>query len=432
MNEQRTPEQPGGRALVRDVKVRYGQSANANETGPHVATVAVDLLDAQTRSTELDALYSDWRERIGRIPGAIALNLQEPSRGPQGVPFGFRLQGDDLERLKSASLALQEALRSFRGTRDVMDDLRPGKPERRLRLAEGARGLGLDTAAVAGQLRAALLGETATEVQVGTESYEITVRQAEDDRDSLGDLDEFTVALPKGGQVPLGAVASIKTGRGWARIQRIDGRRTVTVTGDLDTREGNAMRMIERIQQTALPELRASYPRLDIELRGQSSEAATTGGSVRSAFAFGLVGIFVVLAFQLRSYREPVIVMAVIPFAIVGAVWGHFLLGYPLSMPSLLGAASLAGIVVNDSILLVHFIRQRVANGQHMIDSARLASRDRFRAILLTSLTTIVGLLPLLAEGSLQAQVLKPPGNQCGVRAARGDIDGPVPCAGAL
>jgi multidrug efflux pump subunit AcrB len=168
------------------------------------------------------------------------------------------------------------------------------------------------------------------------------------------------------------------------------------------------MRIIERLQQTTLPELRSRYPRIDIEPRGQSNEAATTGGSVRSAFTFGLIGIFVVLAFQFRSYREPFIVMTVIPFAIVGAVLGHFLLGYPLSMPSLLGAASLAGIVVNDSILLVHFIKRRVAEGQPMADAARLASRDRFRAVVLTSLTTILGLLPLLAEGSLQAQVLKP------------------------
>ena len=408
VNEAHTPEQPGERALVRDVQVRFGQNASAHETGAHVATVVVDLLDAETRTTELDELYADWRERIGTIPGAIALTLREPGLGPQGLPFEFRLQGDDPERLKSASLELQEALRSFDGTRDVMDDLRPGKPERRMRLAEGARGLGLDTAEVAGQVRAAFLGETATEVQVGTESYEITVRQADADRDSLGNLDAFTITLPEGGQVPLGAVASIETGRGWARIQRIDGRRTVTVTGDLDTREGNAMRIIERLQQTTLPELRSRYPRINIELRGQSNEAATTGGSVRSAFTFGLIGIFVVLAFQFRSYREPFIVMAVIPFALVGAVLGHFLLGYPLSMPSLLGAASLAGIVVNDSILLVHFIKRRVAEGQPMADAARLASRDRFRAVVLTSLTTILGLLPLLAEGSLQAQVLKP------------------------
>ena len=166
--------------------------------------------------------------------------------------------------------------------------------------------------------------------------------------------------------------------------------------------------IIAKLQETVLPGLRERYPGLDIDLRGQSREAATTGGSVQSAFAFGLLGLFVVLAFQFRSYVTPVIVMIAIPFALAGALWGHILVGYPLSMPSIVGAASLAGIVVNDSILLVYFIIKRAEAGQLPAEAAPLASRDRFRAVLLTSLTTILGLLPLLAEGSLQAQVLKP------------------------
>jgi multidrug efflux pump subunit AcrB len=408
VDAEHTPQQPGGRSLVQDVQVRYGQNADAHEIGPHVATVVVDLLSAEVRTTTLEELYAHWQRRIGEVPGAIALTLQEPNLGPQGRAFEFRLYGDDLERLKSASLELQDALRSFAGPRAVMDDLRPGKPERHLRLADGATALGLDAAEVAGQVRAAFLGEEASEVQVGPESYEIEVRQPAADRDSLQDLDDFTVTLPEGGQVPLSAVASIEPARGWARIHRIDGRRVVTVTGHLDARAGNAMRIIGRLQRETLPQLQARYPGLQVELQGQSREAATTGGSVQSAFAFGLLGIFVVLAFQFRSYIEPLIVMAAIPFAIVGAVIGHALVGYPLSMPSVLGAASLAGIVVNDSILLVHFIKRRAANGETATDAARLASRDRFRAVFLTSLTTILGLLPLLAEGSLQAQVLKP------------------------
>ncbi|MDZ7828948.1 MAG: efflux RND transporter permease subunit [Halofilum sp. (in: g-proteobacteria)] len=408
VNAELTPQQPGGRSLVEDVQVRFGENADAGEQGPHVATVAVDLLNAEVRTTRLDDLYAAWRERIGDIPGAIVLTIREPSVGPQGLPFEFRLQGKDLDRLKAASRELQDALRAFRGPRDVMDDLRPGKPERHLRLAEGATGLGLDAAAVAGQVRAAFLGEIATEIQVGPENYEIQVRQDAGDRDSLQDLDDFTITLPDGGQVPLSAVATIEPARGWARIQRIDGRRTVTVTGQLDTREGNAMRIIGRLQADLLPRLREDYPDVAIDLRGQSREAATTGGSVQAAFGFGLIGIFVVLAFQFRSYVEPLVVMAAIPFALVGALWGHVLVGYPLSMPSAVGAASLAGIVVNDSILLVHFIKRRVGEGLAVTDAARLASRDRFRAVFLTSLTTILGLLPLLAEGSLQAQVLKP------------------------
>jgi len=408
VNGAATASQPGQQPLVENLQVRFARNLDAHETGPHVATVSVDLLDAGTRTMTLDELYERWREELEPIPGMIALTMQEPQIGPQGLAFEFRIQGRDLEQLDAAAGALASRLSAYAGPRNVMDDLRPGPPERHLRLAEGAGALGLDAAAVAGQLRAAFLGETASEIQVGPESYEIEVRQAAADRDSLQDLDDFTITLPGGGQVPLGAVTTIAEARDWARIHRINGRRTVTVTGDIDPARGNAMQIIQQMQDEVLPRLRMRYPGVDIELRGQSREAATTGGSVQAAFLFGLVGIFVVLAFQFRSYIEPLVVMTAIPFALLGAVWGHVLVGYPLSMPSLVGAASLAGIVVNDSILLVHFVKMRAADGRAPSEAAPLASRDRFRAVLLTSLTTILGLLPLLAEGSLQAQVLKP------------------------
>jgi len=408
VDEALSPQQPGARKLLESVQVRFGENAGARESGPHVATVVVDLLDAEARSVTLDELYARWRAEIGDVPGLLSLTMQEPSLGPQGAAFEIRLQGEDLEMLKSASVALQKDLRSYEGPRDVLDDLRPGKPERHVRLAEGATGLGLDAARVAGQLRAAFLGQTAAEIQVGPESYEIEVRQAAGDRDSLGDLDNFSITLPDGGQAPLGSVASIEEARGWARIHRIDGRRTVTISGDIDTRLGNAMDILSDLQRESLPRLLERFPGVDVSLEGQSREASTTGASVQRAFGFGLIGIFVVLAFQFRSYLEPLVVMAVLPFAVLGAVWGHALSGYPISMPSLVGAASLAGIVVNDSILLVHFVKLRAGGGGAVPDAARQASRDRFRAVLLTSLTTILGLLPLLAETSLQAQVLKP------------------------
>ncbi|HUF86693.1 MAG TPA: efflux RND transporter permease subunit [Thermohalobaculum sp.] len=403
--------QPEGRPLVESVQVRFGENPDARETGPHVATVIVDLLGAEHRTVTLDELYAHWRAAIGEVPGAIALTLQEPSIGPQGRAFEFRLTGADLDQLKAASLALQAELTAFSGPRDVIDDLRPGMPERRIRLAEGATSLGLDAAEVAGQLRAAFLGETASEIRIGAEAaevYEIEVRQAAADRDGLDDLDAFTVSLPDGGQVPLAAVAEIEPARGWARIHRIDGRRTVTVTGNLDTSAGNAAEIIAALEAEAIPRLAAPFPGVGIGIEGQSREAATTGASVRTGFLVGLIGIFVALAFQFRSYGEPLVVMAVIPFAALGAVWGHVLLGYPLSMPSLVGVASLAGVVVNDSILLVHFVKLRTAAGHGVAQAAARASRDRFRAVLLTSLTTILGLLPLMAETSLQAQVLKP------------------------
>ncbi len=402
------PEQPGGRALVESVQVRFGENRDAKESGPHLATVIVDLLGAEIRATTLDVFYARWREAIGTVPGAIALTLQEPNIGPQGIAFELRLQGRDLEELKAASLALQERLSGFAGTRDVIDDLRPGKPERRIRLRDGATTLGLDAATVAAQLRAAFLGEVASEIQVGPESYEIEVRRADTDRASLDALDDFTLALPDGRQVPLSAVAVVEPARGWARIQQVNGRRTVTVTGDVDERIGNAADIVGALQADVLPGLAERFPGVEITVLGQSREAGTTGASVRVGFLYGLLGVFLILAFQFRSYVEPLVVMVAIPFAILGAVWGHAVMGVNLSMPSVVGAASLSGVVVNNSILLVHFVKMRAREGRTAADAARQASRDRFRSILLTSLTTILGLLPLLAETSLQAQVIKP------------------------
>ena len=204
-------------------------------------------------------------------------------------------------------------------------------------------------------------------------------------------------------------MAILEQSRGYARIQRIDGRRTVTIQGDVDTRLANAQQLIQDTRQRFLPELAARYPEINLGLEGQAAESSATGGSMARGFALGLMGIFILLSFQFRSYSQPLVVMAAIPLAMIGVIWGHLFMGLDLSMPSMMGAVSLAGIVVNDSILLVEFLKLRAREGGHSVpEAAKLASRERFRAVLLTSLTTIAGLLPLLAEKSLQAQVLIP------------------------
>jgi multidrug efflux pump subunit AcrB len=208
--------------------------------------------------------------------------------------------------------------------------------------------------------------------------------------------------------VPLPTVASVQSGRGFARITRIDGARTVTVQANVDGRIGNAEAMVADMQENFVPGLLDRMPDLRIEFKGQAARSGETAASIQRAFLIGLIGIFIVLAFQFKSYIEPLIVMTAIPFAFIGALWGHVLMGYNISMPSLVGAASLAGIVVNNSILLVQFIKAHIDAGLDVVVAAGQASRDRFRAILVSSTTTIAGLIPLLAETSTQAQVLKP------------------------
>ncbi len=408
VNQELTPLQPDGEKLVRDISVRFNQNMDAYETGAHVATISADLLTAERRSGSVDEILDLWRNRAGEVADAININFKEPQIGPAGRAIEIRLKGDDLDRLKSASIELQQWLAGYAGVLDLADDLRPGKPELRLRLSEGSLSFGLQAATIADQLRAGFFGTTIDEIQAGLESYEIDVRLKELDRSTLQDLLEFRIMTPGGASVPLAAVVQVQVSRGYARIHRIDRRRTVSVTGDVDVNLGNAQQIIADTTERFIPRLQQKYPELDIGQQGQSAESAKTGSSMMSRFSIGLIFIFILLSFQFRSYIEPLAVMSAIPLALVGVVWGHVIMGLDISMPSLMGAISLSGIVVNDSILLVTFLKTRAREGHAIADAASIASRERFRAVLLTSLTTIAGVTPLLLEKSLQAQVLIP------------------------
>ena len=408
VNAKFTPEQPESQSLVKNINIRFGTNSDAYETGPHVATISVDLLDAEIRTVTIDEIINLWRTETGDMPDVLAFNFVEYRHGPAGRAIDVRLHGNNLSDIKNVSHSLQEWLKSYRGVADINDDLRPGKPEIRLRLSEGALSLGLDASNIAQQLRSAFFGQTASEVQVETESLEIDIRLSALDRNSLADLEYFTVTTPTGKQVPLGAVTTLEQDRGWARISRVNGRRTVTIQGDVDPNISNVAEIISDTRSNFLGPLLEKHPGVSVSLEGQVKEGATTGKSIVRGFMLGLIGVFMLLCFLFRSYIEPLIIMSVIPLALIGVVWGHLLMGLDLSMPSIIGFASLAGIVVNDSILLVHFIKIRRSEGLSPIEAAKKASRGRFRAVLLTSLTTIAGLLPLMMEQSLQAQVLIP------------------------
>ncbi|HRP98733.1 MAG TPA: efflux RND transporter permease subunit, partial [Rhodocyclaceae bacterium] len=403
-----TPMQPDGSPLVRAVQVRFGHNASAVERGAHVATVIVDLLEAERRSVDLAELTARWHAAIGPLPGVISLNVQEPGFGPAGTPIEIRLHGDDLEGLKRAGSELVAELARYAGVYNVLDDLRPGKPQYRLALANGARALGFTADEVAGQLRAGVLGERIETLQIGDQPVEILVRQSAAERATLDLLDDAIVMSADRRAVPLSAVATIEPGREWARIRHVDGRRTLTVTAEVDTRVANAAAIVQDLQRQWLPALLERHGGLDVHYEGQVARSAETGQSIARALAIGLLGIFVILSFQFRSYLEPIIVMLAIPMAFLGAIWGHVLMGYDLSMPSLIGAASLAGIVVNNSILLVQFIDAYRRQGLDAAAAAGRASRARLRAIFISSSTTIAGLLPLLTETSTQATAVIP------------------------
>ena len=408
VDEQLTPNQPEQKPLVEHVSIRYNLNRDANENGSHVATISVDLLTAEERVGRMDDITQLWRDQVGNMPDLISLTFKEPAIGPAGRAIDIRLSGEDLNQLKQASLALQAWLSQYRGVLDISDDLRPGKPEVRLKLRPGSLALGVDATTIASQLRTGFFGSTVDEVQMGVESLEVDISFDPVDKSSLEDLQDFRIITAAGKQVPLSTLVQFEEARGFARIHRINGQRTVTINGDVDATKANAQQVIADTQITFLPDFYKQFPGVRVGLEGEIAESSKTGASMASGFLLGLVAIFILLSFQFRSYIEPLVVMVAIPLSLIGVIWGHIIMGLELSMPSMMGAVSLAGIVVNNSILIVQFLKFHAQQGISIVESAKIASRERFRAILLTSLTTIVGLLPLLAEKSLQAQILIP------------------------
>lgn len=404
-----SPRNPEGVSLLNNVLVRFNENSDAGTNGAHLATINVDLLEGARRDAGNQEILSGWRQQMSPTLDVRRVILAESSIGPAGRAIELRLAHSDPAVLDKASADLRTWLNGYEGVYNISDDLSLGKPELALSLKDGAGAVGLDAKEIADQLKGAYNGITADEVQVGSESFEVDVRLDGLDRNSLGDLELFTIETPSGHRVPLGTVANVLSDRSYTRINRIDRVPTVTITGDVLLGIANANEVVSDTQTRFLPELLNRYPGLAASTEGQNAEGAKTQASMAAALGTGLIFVFILLSFQFRSYTEPVVVMVLIPFALIGAVWGHLLMGIDFALPSMLGFISLAGIVVNDSILLVQFIKDEHApDMENVADIAPLGAKARFRAILLTSVTTIAGMLPLLFETSPQAQVLVP------------------------
>ncbi|MEW8063184.1 MAG: efflux RND transporter permease subunit, partial [Candidatus Thiodiazotropha sp.] len=401
-------QQPEQQPLVENITVIYGQNPDAYETGPHVARVVADLLSAEIRNAKLDDVINRWRQETGVLTDVISVKFTEPTFGPGGRPIDLRLMGYDLARLKQASNELQDWLNAHQGVNDLSDDLRPGKREYRLHLKPGAGVLGLNAQQVAEQVRASYQGIKIDEFPVGPETYEVNLRLIADDRTDAEDLYNLSITGPGGSLIPLSVVADIEEVRGWARINRVNRQRTVTLQGDVDRNKANAQELLALAKRSFIPELLERYPDIQFDIQGESKESAKTGQSIVRNVLLGLVGVYMLLALQFKGYLAPITVMIVIPSALIGVIFGHMALGLDLTMPSIVGMASLFGVVVNDSILLVVFIRDHRMAGIPVAVAAKQAGRARFRPILLTSISTIAGLTPLLLEKSLQAQILIP------------------------
>jgi multidrug efflux pump subunit AcrB len=384
-----------------------GPHGGAPETGSHVATVFTQLLEGEERDFSAAELGKRWRKETGGIPEAQAITFQSDLFSA-GNAIEVHLSSDDQGRLLAAAEDLKERLKTYPGVSDVADSFLPGKDELQLKLKPMARSLGLTLSDLSRQVRHAFYGAEALRLQRDQDELKVLVRYPETERKSLGNIESMRIRTPNGYEVPFSEVAEVKLEEGFATIQRAQRRRVVKVTADVDEKVANAAELRATIENTVLPEMQERFPGLRYDMEGEGREQAESLADVQQGFLLAMFGIYVLLAIPFRSFSQPFIVMAAIPFGIVGALVGHLIMGLNLSLLSLFGIVGLSGVVVNDSLILIHRANSLVANGISPSQAVREAGAHRFRAIILTSVTTFAGLTPIIFERSLQAQFLIP------------------------
>ena len=373
--------------------------------------LTVELVPAEERQDrglrKSEEVIAALRATIGSVEGATTLRVRAREAGPVGPDIELRIRADDPEQLPDLVAHVREDVASYRGVSEIDDDFDVGKVELRLTLRDDARLLGLSTRDLARQLRAAFFGEEAQRLQADDQEIKVRVRLPEDARQDLAVLGRLRVVTPQGARVPLEEVAELTTARGPSTIVRVDGDRTVTLTADVDEAHGNSTEInADLVRRFA--GIGTAFPGARITAEGSRKEMMDSFASLKVGFPIALFLIYSIIAVLFRSYLQPLLVMAAIPVAFLGAVWGHWIMGLPFTLLSLIGGVALTGIVVNDSLILVDFINRLRRQGHDLEAAVRAGGQARLRAILLTTITTCAGLGPLMTERSFQAQFLIP------------------------
>ncbi|NVK56168.1 MAG: efflux RND transporter permease subunit [Alteromonadaceae bacterium] len=370
--------------------------------------VLAELSKGESRAITDTEIQRRWRELMPEIPGVKTLSFVAPGGPGGGSDLSFEFSSADIGALESISAEVKNALAEYNGVSDINDTFAGGADEIQLSLKPQAEALGITLQQLGQQVRYGFYGAEVQRVQRDDEEIKVMVRYPQEQRNSIGHLETMRVRSPAGQDVPFEQVADIELGKGYDSIIRVDGQRSVTISAAVnkDLVEPNqvTMEMISRV----IPEIMQKYPRVEFKLQGNSREQMEAMTSLAQGLLFALFAIYALLAVPLRSYSQPLIIMSVIPFGIVGAILGHLMLGHAVSVLSICGIIALSGVVVNDSLIMVDFVNRAREEGHRMLDAAISAGTQRFRAIVLTSLTTFMGLVPIMFERSLQAQVVIP------------------------
>jgi hydrophobic/amphiphilic exporter-1 (mainly G- bacteria), HAE1 family len=387
------------------------QSGPSGQQGGHVAEMIVELLPSEQRnlSVRTDDLIDQWRRNVGAVSDALSLQFGSFRGGPGGKPLEIRVLANNTDEAKEIAERIKVRLATYDGVYDIEDDALPGKMEIQVRPTRAAYALKINQQILAAQLRDAFYGNESIEIQRGRDEIKVMVRYPEQRRRSIGSLESKRIRTPDGDEVPFTEVADMTMARGYTTLRRLSGRSVVTVSADINEQVANAEKILEELgEQRFFEDVTADMPGARVDLAGQRKQSAESLGALFVWFPVALLAVYTILATIFRSYLQPLIVMVAIPFGLIGAVLGHWLMDFDVTLLSLFGMVALAGIVVNDSLVLIDRVNREARAGAGVHAAVETGATRRFRAILLTTITTVAGMTPLLMERSFQAQFLKP------------------------
>lgn len=412
---QKLLEEHGGDAIKRGLFAQIGSRGGGGmgggavqTSGGHLANVQVYLVASDQRDFDSSTFAAEWRERVGPVVEAKSVQFNFNMGPSAGRPVDVEISHRDDKVLEAAANDVVTALRSYGGVTDVENGVALGKPQLDLTLTPEAVSLGLSANDIARQVRGAFYGSEALRQQDGRNEVRVLVRLPDGERRNENDISDLLIRTPQGGEIALREAAEIKRGRSWPAIERADGRRIIHVTADIRDGETTPALVLGKLTDEVLSKLPENYPGLTWGFGGENREQRESLSNLGSGALMALLAIYGLLAVPFRSYIQPFIVMAAIPFGLVGAIGGHVMLGLELSVMSLMGMVALSGVVVNDSLVMVDATNEFHRQGMSLYEAVAAAGARRFRPIMLTSITTFFGLAPMIMEPSVQARFLIP------------------------
>ncbi|MDA1082722.1 MAG: efflux RND transporter permease subunit [Gemmatimonadetes bacterium] len=398
-----------GVPLVRhSLALTGGALDTSRKKGPHVGSVQVVLQDSAVRGIHSEEIMAAWEGAIGGIPGVESLTFENTEGRPVKRPIEVWFRGRNMNELLAAAEAFMDRLKTFDGVYQVERSYRRGKKEIQFELKPEARALGLTVADLASQLQARYYGHEAVRIQRGGDDVRVKVRYSAAERGQLSTLDDVRIRTPFGHEVPLFSVARASTAPAEVSILRIDGMRSVIVTAAVDSSVANSSAIVSALSRDYFTTLRAEYPDVRIALQGEKREMRESLASLKTGLPLAIVGIFVLIAAIFRSYLQPVVILIAVPLGVFGALISHMMLGLTVTMMSVFGMVALAGVAVNDAIIMIEAVNENLARGMPFGAAVCNGGVRRFRPVLLTTLTTVGGLTPLILETDFQARFLVP------------------------